>query len=229
MNKVLPSIRDAVSDIYDGATILIGGFGGGGTPYNLINGLIQQGAKNLTVICNGSAEWELLIRHDCIKRLIAGFTRSPYTPEITSMINEAIKSDKLETQTVPHGILEERIRAGGMGIKAFYVHAGVGTEVEEGKEKRLFDSKEYILEHAIRGDFALIKGFRADRFGNIVCRLASGNRNISMATAADVTIAEVEEIVNPGELDPNRVDIPGIFVDRVVQAPKLVRWLEWKV
>ena len=229
MDKIYHSIEKTLGDISDNATVLIGGFGGGGTPYNLINELIEQGAKGLTVICNGSAEWELPIEHGRVRYLITGFGRNPYSPEITKMITEGIGSGQLEVEVVPHGILEERIRAGGMGIKAFYVDVGIGTEVEKGKEKRLFDGKEYILEHAIRGDFALIKGFQADKFGNVVCRLASGNRNITMASAADVTIVEVEEIVDPGKLDPNRIDIPGIFIDRVVQAPKHVRWLQWKV
>jgi 3-oxoacid CoA-transferase A subunit len=131
----------------------------------------------------------------------------------------------LELETAPHGTLSERMRCGKAGIPAFYVRTGAGTVVESGKEKRVFDGKEYILEHAIQGDFSLIKGHKADRWGNVVCRLAAGNRNIDMAGAARVTIAEVEEIVEVGELDPERIDIPGIFVDRVVQARKVWRWL----
>lgn len=225
MNKVFANIDQAVADITSGSTVLVGGFAGCGTPYNLIDTLIEQGASELTIVCNASAEWNLFVQHGCAKKLITGFARNPYDADINKMIDKAIKSGKLEVEIVPHGTLEERIRAGGAGIKAFYVRIGVGTVVEEGKEKRIFDGEEYILEYALKGDFALIKGYQGDRFGNIVCRFSAGNRNIVMATAAKITIAEVEHIMDVGELDPNRVDIPGIFVTRVVQAPKVSRWL----
>lgn len=141
------------------------------------------------------------------------------------MTESLVRAGKLETEIVPHGILEERIRAAGAGIPAFYSPVGIGTSLEMGKEKRVIDGREFVLEYALKADFALIKGYQADRFGNIVCRLAAGNRNITMAMGATVTIAEVEQIVEVGELDPNRVDIPGIFVHRVVRAPKIVKWL----
>ena len=225
MNKVVAGIEEAVADILDGAIVLIGGFGGSGNPYNLIEALVKQGAKNLTVVCNDWTQWSPFLENKQVRKLIAGFTNHPFRPEVAEITERAYEAGELELETAPHGTLSERMRCGKMGIPAFYVRTGVGTVVESGKEKRAFDGKEYILEHAIKGDFSLIKGYKADRWGNVVCRFAAGNRNIDMAGAARVTIAEVEEVVNAGELDPDRIDIPGIFVDRVVQAKKIWRWL----
>ncbi len=147
-------------------------------------------------------------------------------PEFGKAVEEQMEEGMMqEAVTVPHGTLEERIRAGGMGIAAFYSPIGVGTSVAEGKEKRVFDGKEHILETALKADFALVKGYMADRFGNVVCRLSARNRNVIMATAARVTIVEVEKIAEVGELDPENIHIPGIFVDRAVKAPKVMRWL----
>lgn len=225
MNKVVSSIEKAVADIHDGAAILIGGFGGSGNPYNLIDALVRQGAKNLTIVCNDWTQWAPLLENKQVRKLIAGFTNHPFRPEVAEITERAYEAGELELETAPHGTLSERMRCGKVGIPAFYVRTGAGTVVESGKEKRAFDGKEYILEHAIKGDFSLIKGYKADRWGNVVCRLAAGNRNIDMAGAARVTIAEVEEIVEVGELDPERIDIPGIFVDQVVKAKKVWRWL----
>lgn len=225
MNKVVSSIEKAVADIHDGAVVLIGGFGGSGNPYNLIDALVRQGAKNLTIVCNDWTQWAPLLENKQVRKLIAGFTNHPFRPEVAEITERAYEAGELELETAPHGTLSERMRCGKVGIPAFYVRTGAGTVVESGKEKRAFDGKEYILEHAIKGDFSLIKGYKADRWGNVVCRLAAGNRNIDMAGAARVTIAEVEEIVEVGELDPERIDIPGIFVDQVVKAKKVWRWL----
>ncbi|MEE9202479.1 MAG: CoA transferase subunit A [Dehalococcoidia bacterium] len=225
MDKVVSNLAEAVAGVRDGSVVLIGGFGGSGVPYNLIEALLAQGARGLTVVSNDPMEWFPFAEQGRAGKVISGFTSHPVRPEITQVVEEMVRSGRLEAEAVPHGTLEERIRAGGMGIAAFYTPAGVGTPVERGKEKRTFNDREYLLETALKGDVALIKGYQADRFGNVVCRLATGNRNIVMACDAELTIAEVEEIVPVGSLDPNRVDIPGIFVDRVVQAPKVVRWL----
>ena len=225
MDKVFSTPWEAVKEVRDGSVVIVGGFGGSGVPYNLIEALLDQGAKDLTVVSNDPMEWFPFAEKGRVRKVISGFTNHPVRAEITEEVEKLVRAGKLEAEAVPHGTLEERIRAGGMGIAAFYTPTGVGTPVEEGKEKRAFNGREYLLETALKGDVALIKGYQADRFGNVVCRLAAGNRNIVMACAATLTIAEVEEIAPPGSIDPNRVDIPGIFVNRVVQAPKVVRWL----
>lgn len=226
MNKIVPTLKEALADVNDGAVVLIGGFGGNGNPFNLIDELVRQGARNLTVICNDFSQWGPLVMNRQVRRLISGFTAHPLRPEYGKAVEEQMAEGIIEEAiTVPHGTLEERIRAGGMGIAAFYTPTGVGTAVEEGKEKRVFEGKEYILETAIRADFALVKGFKADRYGNVVCRLSARNRNVIMATAARVTVAEVEHIVELGELDPEHIHIPGIFINRVVKAPKVSKWL----
>jgi len=225
VDKVFSTPQEAVKEVRDGSVVIVGGFGGSGVPYNLIEALLDQGAKDLTVISNDPMEWFPFAEKGRARKVISGFTNHPVRAEITEQVEKLVRAGKLEAEAVPHGTLEERIRAGGMGIAAFYTLTGVGTPVEVGKEKRAFNGKEYLLETALKGDVALVKGFQADRFGNVVCRLAAGNRNIVMACAATLTIAEVEEIAPPGSIDPNRVDIPGIFVNRVVQASKVVRWL----
>jgi len=225
VNKVVASLQEAVADISDGAVIFVGGFGGSGNPFNLIDALVQRGLRNLTIVGNDSSHWLPFVEKGQAKKIISGFTNHPLRSEITKIVDGLVRVGKLEAETVPHGTLEERMRAAGMGIAGFYTPTGVGTVVEQGKEKRVFDGREYILELALKGDFALIKGYKADRYGNIICRFGAGNRNIVMATAARVTIAEVEEVVDVGQLDPERVDIPGIFVHMVVKAPKKAVWL----
>lgn len=225
MNKVYGSCAEAVADVWDGATVLVGGFGGSGTPFNLVDALVAHGARDLTIVGNSPPEWLPFVQAGLARKIISGFTNHPIRPQITEMVEGLIRDGKLEAETVPHGILEERIRAAGAGIPAFYSPVGVGTPLEAGKEKRALEGKEFLLERALRADFALVKGHKGDRSGNITCRLAAGNRNITMAQGGTATIAEVEEIVEAGELDPNRVDIPGIFVQRVVRAPKVSRWL----
>jgi len=226
MNKIVDDVKQALADVFDGAVVLIGGFGGSGNPHNLMNALVEQGARGLTIVSNDWTQWTALLENGQVRSLISGFTNHPFRPETTKLAEELCQENKLELETVPHGILEERIRAAKVGISAFYCPVGVGTVVEQGKEKRNIDGKECLLQHSLKADFALIKGYKGDRLGNIQCRFAAGNRNITMAGAATVTIAEVEQTVEAGEIDPERVNIPGIFVDRVVKMPKLVRWLD---
>lgn len=225
MNKIVNSLEEAVADIRDRSTILVGGFANSGTPHNLIQAVIKKGAGNLTIMGNGSTEWFPFVQAGKARRIVGGFTNSPIRPEITNTVERQIAEGKLEAEAMPHGTLDERLRAGASGIAAFYTQAGIGTEVAKGKEKRIFGGKKYMLETALRGDFALVKGYQADRWGNIYCRLSATNRNLTMAMAADITIAEVEEIVELGQLDPEKISIPGIFVKRVVKAPKIVIWL----
>lgn len=226
MNKIIDDVKQALADVFDGAVLLIGGFGGSGNPHNLINALVEQGAKELTIVSNDWTQWTSLLENGQVRKIISGFTNHPFRPQTTKLAEELFRAGRLELETVPHGILEERIRAAKVGISAFYCPVGVGTVVEQGKEKRTIDGKECLLQYALKADFALIKGYRGDRLGNIQCRLAAGNRNVTMAGAAELTIAEVEQIIEVGELDPELVTIPGIFVGRIVKMPKLVRWLD---
>ena len=226
MNKIVPGLCEALADIPDGAVILIGGFGGSGNPHNLIDGLVQRGTKDLTVVSNDWTQWTSLLENGQVRKIISGFTNHPFRPQTTVLAEELCRAGKVDLETMPHGILEERIRAAKVGISALYCPVGVGTVVEEGREKKNIAGKECLLHYALKADFALVKGYRADRLGNIQCRFAAGNRNVTMAGAADVTIAEVEQIAEVGEIEPERVTIPGIFVDRVVKAPKVVRWLD---
>jgi 3-oxoacid CoA-transferase len=225
MDKIVADIDQAVSDVHDGATVLIGGFGGSGTPYNLLNALMRKGVSNLTVVSNSSAQWWPLVENGQVSKIISGFTNHPLRPNVTDTVNKLVLAGKLEVETVPHGTLEERLRAAAMGIAAFFTPAGVGTDVEKGKRKEMIAGREYLLEHALHADFALVKGWKGDRWGNIICRMGAGNRNIIMAAAGKTTIAEVEDIVELGALEPDRIDIPGIFMQRVTRAPKLTVWL----
>ena len=166
------------------------------------------------------------VENDRVRKIIAGFTSHPLRSDITGLVEAKVRSGVLKVENVPHGILSERIRAHKAGIAGFYTRIGVGTIFAEGKEVRIFDGKEYVLERALAADFALIKGYQGDRFGNIVCRLVARNRSVEMAGAATMTIAEVEHIVNAGEIDPDHVTIPGIFVQHVVEAPKVTKWYD---
>jgi len=226
MNKIVPDVKEAIADVHDGAGVIIGGFGGNGNPFNLIEALAEEGPRNLKVYCNDFSQWGPLVMNRQVSYLMSGFTAHPMRPEYGKAVEEQMEEGIMrEAVTVPHGTLEERIRAGGMGIAAFYTPTGVGTQVEEGKEKRVFDGREYLMETAIKADFALVKGYQADRFGNVICRLSSRNRNVIMASAAKITIVEVEEIADVGDLDPEKIHIPGIFINKVVKAPKVQQWL----
>jgi 3-oxoacid CoA-transferase A subunit len=224
MDKRVASALEAIRDIQDGATILLGGFGLCGIPENLILALREKGVKNLTCVSNnaGVDEWGLglLLRTRQVKKMI-----SSYVGENKEFERQCL-SGELEVELNPQGTLAERIRAGGAGIPAFFTPTGVGTEVAKGKETREFDGRTYVLERAIKADFALVKAWKGDRWGNLVYRKTTRNFNPMMATAAKVTVAEVEEIVDLGKLDPDTVHTPGIFVDRIVQGAKYEKRIE---
>jgi len=214
--KVRTSIESAINDIHDGATILVGGFGLVGIPEKLIEGLLHKGTKNLTVISNncGVDDYALgtLLATRQIKKMIASYVGE------NREFERQFLSGELELELVPQGTLAERIRAGGAGIPAFFTPAGGGTELTAGKEVRTFNGKEYVLETGLTADFALIKAWQGDRSGNLIYNKTSRNFNPMMATAGKVTIAEVEELLEAGELDPNFIHTPGIYVQRVIQC-----------
>lgn len=217
MNKVI-SIEEAISHIKDGMTIMIGGFLGCGSPHRLIDALVEKGVKDLTLICNDSGFPDIgagkLVVNRQIKKLIASHIGT--NRETGNQMN----AGELEVVLVPQGTLAEQIRAGGAGIGGFLTPTGVGTVIEEGKQKIEIDGKTYLLELPLRADVALIVGHTVDKFGNIVYYGATRNFNTLMATAADTVIVEAENIVEVGEIDPNQVVTPGIFVDYIVGGGK---------
>ena len=215
--KIYPTVDAAVAGISDGATIMFGGFGGAGFPNNLIQGLVRQGARNLKVISNncgtGDGELGVLFKNRQIRSVVAAFPGPG-----AKYFQEQFDAGEIELELVPQGILCERMRAHGAGIPAFFSSVGVGTEVARGKEERVIRGQRCILEQSLGADYAFIKADRADHMGNLVYRKAARNFNPIMATAADVTIVEVEEIVATGELDPEAIVTPSIFVDRIVKV-----------
>jgi 3-oxoacid CoA-transferase subunit A len=214
MNKVWPSADEAVRDIPDGATLMFGGFGLCGIPENLIDALVRTGVKDLHTISNNMGVDGFGMGRMLEAGMIASHIGS-YVGE-NKLLEERVLGGSLQLTLVPQGTLAERIRAGGAGIPAFYTPAGVGTLVAEGKESREFEGKMYLLERWLRADFALIKAWKGDRMGNLVYRKTARNFNPMMATAARITIAEVEMLVEPGEIEPDQVVTPGIYVQRVV-------------
>lgn len=224
MSKIYSSAKEALEGVTDNMTILVGGFGLCGIPENLIHALRDSGAKNLTCISNNAGVDDfglgLLLQTRQIKKMV-----SSYVGE-NALFAELFLKGELELEFNPQGTLAERIRAGGAGIPAFFTPTGVGTQVAEGKEVRQFDGRDYVLETALKGDFALVKAWKADPFGNLVFRKTARNFNPMMATAGKITIAEVEEIVELGEIDPDQVHTPGAFVQRVVKAPSLEKRIE---
>jgi 3-oxoacid CoA-transferase len=219
IDKVAASAAAAVADIPDGARILLGGFGViQGWPISLITALHQRGVRNLTIICNtpgvGPTSPQILAENGQISRLIASYAAYPTRP---TPVEAAIKSGAIALELVPQGTLIERVRAGGAGLAAFYTPTGVGTDAAKGKEERVFDARRHVLETAIRADFALLRAATADRYGNVVYRGGSRNFNPIFATAARTTIVEVDEVVEPGGLDPETIVTPHIFVDHVVR------------
>ncbi len=218
MNKIYPSADETVKDIPDGAVIMFGGFGTTGEPEYLIRALAKQGAKNLTAIGNAAGSWEMNLAPLFKNRQIEKFIGSFPAPRKSHYFEEQVLAGEVEYECVPQGTLAERIRAGGAGVGAFYTATGVGTPLADGKETRLIDGREMALEFALRADYALVKAYKGDRWGNLVYRMTARNFNSVMATAAAVTIVEVEEIVEVGDLDPERVVTPAIFVDRVVRG-----------
>jgi 3-oxoacid CoA-transferase subunit A len=214
VNKVVPSSDAAVADIADGASIMIGGFGLCGVPENLIAAVVRKKVSGLRTIANnvGIDGYGMGLMLEA--GMIASHTGS-YVGE-NRRLEEMMLAGTLDVRLVPQGTLAEQIRAGGAGIPAFYTPTGVGTVVAEGKEVREFDGRSYLLEHALTADFALVKAWKGDRMGNLIYRKTARNFNPMMASAAKITIAEVEHLVEPGELDPEQVVTPGIYVQRVV-------------
>ncbi len=223
MNKIFSSPEDAIADVTDGSTIMFGGFGVTGIPFTLVRALYKKGTKDITMISNSPGgrledfDLSILFAKRQIKKVIASFP--VYAGKVSIFEKQYLKGE-VELEVLPQGTLAERIRAGGAGIPAFYTPTGVGTVVEEGKEKRLFDGKECLLELALRADFALIKAYKGDKMGNLTYRMTARNFNPVMATAAKVTVAEVDEIVEVGELDPEAIVTPGIYVDRIVRGER---------
>jgi 3-oxoacid CoA-transferase subunit A len=218
INKVVASADEAVADVPDGATLVVGGFGLCGIPENLIQALVRRGSKDLTVVSNncGVDDWGLglLLRTRQIRKMV-----SSYVGENAEFERQFL-SGELEVELVPQGTLAERMRAGGAGIPGFYTPTGVGTLVAQGKETKVLDGREYLLERGIVGDFSLVAAWKGDRMGNLVYRKAARNFNPMAATAGRISIAEVEHLVEPGELDPECVHTPGVFVHRVIVAPR---------
>jgi 3-oxoacid CoA-transferase subunit A len=214
MNKVVSSAEEATRDIEDGATLMVGGFGLCGVPEDLIDALVHKGVRDLTTISNnaGVDQYGLgkLLSKGQIKKHIGSYVGE------NKMFEQMVLSGKVQLELNPQGTLAERIRAGGAGIPAFFTPTGAGTTVAEGKEVREFNGRPHVMERALQADFALIKAWKADRWGNLVFRKTARNFNPVMATAARVTIAEVEEIVEPGQLDPDGVHVPSVYVKRVV-------------
>jgi len=221
INKIAASIAEALAGVKDGSTVLIGGFGTSGIPSELIAGLIAQGAKDLTVVNNnaGNADQGLaaLLKTGRVRKIICSFPR-----QVDSWVfDELYRSGKLELELVPQGNLAERMRAAGAGIGAFFCPTAHGTELAQGKETREINGKHYVLEYPIHGDVALIKAEAGDRWGNLVYRKAARNFGPVMATAAKHTVATVHELKELGELDPEAIVTPGIFVSRIVKIPRV--------
>ena len=233
MSKIVGSFADAVADIPDGAILMIDGFAGpGGTPQNLIRALRDHGASDLTIISNTAGlasvigfgtipgdrpiDIGILVENEQVKKVIASFPVSP-SPSRPTAFETAYREGKIDLEVVPQGTLAERIRAGGAGIPAFYTPTGVGTLMAEGKESRVFDGREYLLERSLKADFALLRAHISDTMGNTQYRGTSRNFNGVMATSADVVIMEVDQVVEPGEIDPGAVHTPGIYVSRIVK------------
>ncbi len=219
IDKICASVRDAVAGIRDGASIMIGGFGAAGMPVELIEALIDGGTRDLVIVNNNAGNADsgvaALIREKRVRKIICSFPRQTDSWHF----DRAWQAGEIELELVPQGNLAERIRAAGAGIGAFYTRTGFGTLLAQGKEVRVIDDRDYVLEFPIHADFALIKALRADRWGNLVYRKTARNFGPIMASAAACTIVQVHSIVNLGELDPEAVVTPGIFVSRVVEIP----------
>ncbi|MBD8005033.1 CoA transferase subunit A [Bacillus norwichensis] len=214
MKEILTSFEEAIKDIHDGAAIMVGGFGLVGIPENLIKALAKEGARNLTIISNncGVDDWGLglLLRNKQIKKIIGSYVGE------NKEFERQVLAGEIEVQLTPQGSLAEKIRAGGSGIPAFYTPAGVGTAISEEREVRNFNEKYYLLEEALTADFSLIYAEKADRMGNLIFNKTARNFNPMMAAASRVTIAEVGEIVEVGQLDPNTVHTPGVYVQKMI-------------
>jgi 3-oxoacid CoA-transferase len=231
MDKIFSSPQEAIADIQDGATIAIAGFSVGHRfATSLILALREKGTKNLTIVCNslgdpGATRGQILAENNQVKKLMAAFSVRPGTPTASE---EQITNGKMEVELVPQGILVERCRAGGAGIPAFYSPTSVGTDLVTGREIREFGGKPYVLEHAIHVDYAFCRGYRADRLGNVQFRGGSQNFNPSFAKSARCAIVEVDEIVEPGVIPPELIDLPGIFVKRIVKTTQVTDGKAWR-
>lgn len=220
INKIAESVESALADVKDGSTILVGGFGTAGMPFRLVDALIAQGAKDLTIVSNnaGNAETGLaaLLKAKRVRKIICSFPR-----QTDSYVFDGLyRAGEIELEVVPQGNLAERMRAAGAGIGAFFCPTGYGTQLAGDRETREINGRNYVLEYPIHGDVALIKALKADRWGNLVYRKTARNFGPVMATAAKCTVVEVDEIVELGALDPESVVTPGIFVSRVVAVPR---------
>lgn len=216
MKKIYTSFEEAVKDIHNGAVLMVGGFGLCGIPENLILALVKKGVKDLTVISNncGIDDWGLglLLRNKQIKKMIGSYVGE------NKEFERQVLSGEIEVELTPQGTLAEKIRAGGAGIPAFYTPAGVGTPIAEGKETKMFNGKEYLLEESLTADFSLVRAWKGDKMGNLVYHKTARNFNPMIAAAGKVTIAEVEELHETGDLDPNYIHTPSIYVQSLIQG-----------
>jgi 3-oxoadipate CoA-transferase alpha subunit len=218
INKITGTVAGAVADVHDGATVMISGFGGAGQPAELIDALIAQGAKDLTIVNNNAGNGEVglaaLLKARRVRKIVCSFPR-----QVDSQVFDGLyRAGQIELELVPQGNLAERIRAAGAGIGAFFTPTGYATQLAEGKETRIINGRGYVLEYPIHADFALVKADRGDRWGNLVYRKTARNFGPIMASAAKCTVVQVREIVELGQLDPEAVVTPGIFVQRIVQV-----------
>lgn len=224
MNKVVTNADEAIKDIRDGMTLMLGGFGLSGIPENCIAALVKKGVKNLTCISNNAGVDDfgigLMLQRRQVKKMI-----SSYVGENAEFERQMLTGE-LEVDLIPQGTLATRCMMAGYGIPAFFTPAGVGTEIANGKETRVFDGKEYLMEHAFKSDFAIVKAWKGDTSGNLIFRGTSRNFNPLMAMAGKITIAEVEELVPVGKLDPNQIHTPGIYVHRIFQGEKYEKRIE---
>ena len=224
MNKVVGGADEAIADLRDGASIMMGGFGVCGIPENLIAAVVRRGTRDLTVMSNNAGVRDfgigLLLGTRQVRKMI-----SSYVGE-NDLFEKQVLSGEIEVELVPQGTLAERIRAGGAGIPAFFTPTGSGTQAAEGKETRQFDGRHYVMERALTADYAFVKAWKGDRLGNLVYRRTTRNFNPMMATAGRITIAEVEQLVEPGAIDPDQVHTPGIYVQRLFQGTHYEKRIE---
>ena len=224
ISKVVANAHEAIFDLSNNSTLMLGGFGLCGIPENAIAAILSKGVTGLTCISNNAGVDHfgigLLLENKQVKKMISSYVGENHEFE------RQLLSGELEVELLPQGTLAEKIRAGGAGIPAFYTPAGVGTEVAEGKETRIFNGKVYLLEHALWADFAFVKAWKGDTMGNLIFKGTARNFNPMMATAATITIAEVEELVEPGVLDPNQIHTPGIFVKRIFKGENYEKRIE---
>lgn len=218
IDKIRASATDVVKDVFDGATILVSGFGGAGNPTELLHAVLDQGARDLTIVSNNAGNFEVglaaLLKHGRVRRMVCSFPKGSNS----YVFNELYRQKKIELECVPQGTLAERMRAAGAGLGGFFTPTSAGTMLGAGKETRLIEGRPHVFEHPLRGDFALISAYQADRWGNLTYRKAARNFGPIMCMASKTTIAQVREVVPLGELDPENVVTPGIFVKRVVEV-----------